>query len=452
MMIGFILAAQRHLDRLLHALPQPATSRQKSGLRVMPIEALETRVLPANVSIQIDFSLDTNNFFDTPLKRSVMQSAADAYAARLTDNLLPIDPSGANRWNAGVNHPGTGDGINLGNIEIPANTIIVFAGGRPQSATIAAIGGPAGFSPSENHGSAEFLNAVRHRGQSGQIADPPTDFGPWGGFVSFNTATTDWFFGTTPTGIGPTDLDVYSVALHELGHVLGFGTAPSFDALISHGDFTGPKAIAAYDFGGDPPLGGGEAHWENGLTDEGQPTVMDSAAIRGVRVPLTDLDLAALDDIGWMLNGPVTGARPHVILPGSTVTFVRGDAPVQVDANALFTNPDGLSLAGAQLTASISLNQSNTDRLGLLSLNGVKLSGRTVRFNGIEIGFNTGTKGSLRIVFNAQASDQGVQAVIRNLIFSTKKKASGLDRQIRVQVSNIQGDDTAAVSKTIQLI
>lgn len=434
------------------ALGETTARRRKSGLRVLPIEVLETRVLPASVSIQIDFSLDTNNFFDTPLKRSVMQAAADAYAARLTDNLLAIDPSGANRWNAGVNHPGTGEGINLGNIDVPANTLIVFAGGRPQSVGIAAIGGPGGFSPSENHGSAEFLNAVRHRGQVGQIADPPTDFGPWGGFVSFNTSTTDWFFGTTTAGIGPTDLDVYSVALHELGHVLGFGTTPSFDALISHGDFTGSKAVAAYDFGGDPPLGGDQAHWDNGVTDEDQPTVMDPATSRGVRVSLTDLDLAALDDIGWTLNGPVTGAHPRVILPGSTVTFVRGDAPVQVDANSTFTNPDGLSLAGAQLTASISLNQFKTDRLGVLSLNGVKLSGRTVRFNGIEIGSNTGSKGSLRIEFNSQATDQGVQAVIRNLIFSTKRKASGLDRRISLQVTNIQGEDTTAVSKTIQLI
>lgn len=410
------------------------------------------RVLPASVSIQIDFSLDSSDFFNTPLKRSVMQAAADAWAERLTDNLLAISPSGANHWSAGVNHPGTGEGFNIDNLQVPENTLIVFAGGRPQSAGIAAIGGPGGFSPSDNHGSAAFLNAVRHRGQVGQIADPPTDFGPWGGFVSFNSSTEDWFFGTTTAGMGPTDLDVYSVALHELGHVLGFGTAPSFDALTSHGDFTGSHSVAAYDFGGEPPLSGDEAHWENGLTDEGQPTVMDPAAIRGTRVELTELDLAALDDIGWTLNGPVTGIPPRVILPGNTVTYVRGEPAMQVDANATFTNPDGLSLAGAQLTAVISQNRTKTDRLGLLSLNGVKVQGKSVRFNGIVIGTNVGPKGELRIEFNAQGSDQAVQAVIRNLIFSSKKKASGLDRQVRVQLTNIAGQNTVAANKTIQMI
>ncbi len=436
----------------LHRTSSVNLRRRNSGLGAIP-ESLDARLVLSNVSIVVDFSLDTNGFFNTELKRDVMQAAADAYAVQFVDNLLAISPSGANRWSAGVNHPGTGEGINFPNLVVPENTVIVYAGAREFQTGIAAIGGPGGFSPSENHGSPEFLNAVKHRGQVGQIAEPPTDFGPWGGFVSFNTEITDWFFGLTTAGIGPNDLDFFSVALHEVGHVLGFGTSGSFEALVSQGRYTGPKAIAEYDFGGNPPLSADEAHWENGIADEGQLTVMDPSSVRGTRVSLTDLDLAGFDDLGWTLDRPTTGAKPHVLLSESDAVVSRGGSPVQLDSTALFTNPDELSLNGAQLVVSITSNRSKGDRLDVLTLNGVNLRGRQLTFNGVVIGRSlVKNGGDLRIMFNGAASTQSVQALIRNLVFSTKKKASALDRQASIQVSDIDDQNTSSALKTITLI
>ena len=80
-----------------------------------------------------------------------------------------------------------------------------------------------------------------------------TDFGPWGGAISFNS-NSNWYFDpdiTTDESFS-NQFDFYSVAVHELAHVLGFGSAPSFNNLSSGGVFTG---AAVHDlFGSNPPL------------------------------------------------------------------------------------------------------------------------------------------------------------------------------------------------------
>lgn len=57
-------------------------------------EVLESR--PLLTTVLIDYSLDTNNFFNTDAKRVLLQSAADALGSRLTDSLTAINPSGGN--------------------------------------------------------------------------------------------------------------------------------------------------------------------------------------------------------------------------------------------------------------------------------------------------------------------------------------------------------------------
>src|SRR5690349_9135027 len=90
------------------------------------MELLERRALFA-IAVQIDYSLDTNNFFSDPVRRDTLQAVADAIAAHFGDQLAAITPGGSNTWGTKIPHPGTGATTDLPNLSVPANTVVVFA-------------------------------------------------------------------------------------------------------------------------------------------------------------------------------------------------------------------------------------------------------------------------------------------------------------------------------------
>ncbi|HJZ58790.1 MAG TPA: VCBS repeat-containing protein, partial [Gemmataceae bacterium] len=112
-------------------------------------------------------------------------------------------------------------------------------------------------------------------------------------------------------GMGRNQLDFYSVASHELGHLLGIGTAPAWFAQVSGGTFHGPNAQAIY--GGPVPVYADSAHWADGITINGQPVAMDPIASLGIRVSFSSLDYAGLADLGWSVSA--TPTSPPVVPP-----------------------------------------------------------------------------------------------------------------------------------------
>lgn len=282
------------------------TRRAAARGRGVSVEALETRVLLTTISI--DYSLDTNNFFDTQEKMDLLQSAADNLAGRLTDNLLEITGGGTgpNNWSAQFSHPGTGTGHSISNPEIPEGTMVVYAGGRVLGGSTTGFAST-GFSVS---GTASFLDLVVARGQTGARDTPATDFGPWGGSVTFDTST-NWHFGLTTTGLENDETDFLSVAEHEIAHLLGIGGSDSWDDQISAGTFTGTESVA--EFGSAVPLNAGNSHWASGTMSDGRPANMTPSLLNGTRGLFTALDFAALSDVGWDVS-PVSQAE-SVTLP-----------------------------------------------------------------------------------------------------------------------------------------
>jgi len=267
------------------------------------LESLEPRKL-LSVQIELDFSLDTNNFFDTQEKRDLLQQAADMLADRLEDTLDAIEPVGFNEWEARIIHPGTGDpNHSIPGLVVPEDTLIVFAGGRNLDGSLGR-GGAGGFTA---QGSQAWLDTVAARGEPGALpagGNPHTDFAPWGGAITFDTETL-WHFGETTEGLDSNEADFFSVAKHELIHLLGFAdSTESYAALVDEValEFKGPAAQAEWDEPGFPRLASDLSHWEEGLTDNGQETAMDPTLTTGTRKAPTPLDLAVLDDIGWELT------------------------------------------------------------------------------------------------------------------------------------------------------
>jgi hypothetical protein len=249
-------------------------------------------------TIQFDYSYDDNGFFAEESRKTLLQHAGDYFEARISDDLDAIAPGGINNFTAQVRRPDTGALIGIPNLFVEADTLVVFVGGRNLGGSLG-VGGPAGYSAG---GTSEFLETIRTRGEIGETTGPSaTDFAPWGGSIAFNTES-NWDFNADLSADAViSGNDFYSVALHELGHVLGFGTSDSWDYWISGGEFTGPASTASH--GGNVPLEADGRHWESdlestlmGLTRE---TAMDPTLTVGSRKLFTELDLAALEDIGW---------------------------------------------------------------------------------------------------------------------------------------------------------
>lgn len=279
------------------------------------------------IKIQIDYSYDDLDFFDTPGKRRAMEAAASFFEKALHDPLLAIDAEdfeGSVSWKALFFHPATGARTEIENLVVPEGALIIFVGGRPLSTGTNGRGGPGGWSGSGNQA---WFDRVRGRGSAGAVAEPRTDVSPWGGQISFNSDLT-WNFSLTENLGGR---EFISTALHEIAHVLGFGTSDVWDERIASGAFSGPAAVQSH--GSTPPAGGGHLQdptsgpdltstffgsFGAGHGTQGPALMLPSRTDTGANFDVTtDLDLACLADLGWEVRPPAP-LTPLALSPDQT--------------------------------------------------------------------------------------------------------------------------------------
>lgn len=255
------------------------------------------------LSINFDYSYD-GGFFSggNIIRRSTLTAAGNTLGSLLTDSLTSITSGGGNQFNASFSRPDTGSIFTLTNYNVASNALTIFVGGRALTGTTLGSSGPGGFSAS---GTSIFLATVEQRGQAGiTTGTKATDFAPWGGSIVFNSSSNWYFDSNTATTESFNGNDFYSVALHELAHVLGFGTSDVWNNLIAASNFTGTNSKIAY--GGKVPLSPNPGHWQEGtqsiVSGLAQEAAMDPSLLTGTRKVYTALDLAALKDIGWQVG------------------------------------------------------------------------------------------------------------------------------------------------------
>lgn len=251
---------------------------------------------------EFDYSYDSEGYFDVPERRLALETAG-RLLERYTDDLAAIEPTEANTWTAFFAKPDGSGQIFFPSIDVPENVVRVYAAGRPlpgrlaQAIEMGAVGA----------GDSDWIDLVDSRGQSGVLDAEPSDFATLGGSISFNSdfEEFDWHFGLETTELNANEFDFLTIAMHELLHLMGFGVAPSFAAQVNgNGQFIGEAAIAV----GSPTnenlqLDSVEAHWESGThgiwAGVSQEALLAPGIYPGRRTFPSDLDLAAMADVGW---------------------------------------------------------------------------------------------------------------------------------------------------------
>ncbi len=316
-----------------------------------------------NIRFRFDYSLDRTGFFNSATARSLLESAGTVLSSKLSDTLASIAPSGSNTWSAVTIDPSSGAQIVAPVQSVAQNEIYVYAGARNLTGTGLAVGGPGGWSASGNQA---WLDTVAARGQAGALDVTPTDFGPWGGSIAFDS-TANWYFGSDASGLTGNFDDFYSVAMHELTHLLGFGTADSWQRFVSGQFFVGPASRAS-NASNNVPLSADLAHWQSGVASNGQETLMDPELTRGTRKSLTALDLAALTDLGWQATSNVRTFSASHIYPDDgnfpVQLLIRDGQSVQSIfnvANAVITNVSPTLSQPTPITISVGTRVSVSD-------------------------------------------------------------------------------------------
>ncbi|MCB1896104.1 MAG: matrixin family metalloprotease [Zoogloeaceae bacterium] len=250
------------------------------------------------ITIDFDYSFDDGASRLSSGQRAILDFVADEFGRRIGDSLDAAFYSSINFFDPGAGSVGASlPRVSLANQAIAADSLRIYVGISELDgfgASTVGISGPGGASGS-----------TLDRGESGVGT---TDFAPWGGSIAFDSST-NWYVDDDPATLESfSGVDFYSIAVHELGHVLGVGTSGSWFAQIGAGGFEGSASVAAYsDALGSPqasvPLDSGDGHWAEG-TQSFTDGVLNEASLdpsirSGRRKAYTDLDWAALSDVGW---------------------------------------------------------------------------------------------------------------------------------------------------------
>lgn len=277
--------------------------------KIIAVAALLAAFPAQALTIKFDYTYDTQGFFTdiltgSPLveRRAILEQAAGFYSG-FTDSLSAIAPQDGDSWSVQITNPSNLSGglITLNNLNIASDTLQIYVGGSMSAPGVLGFA-DTGMNLTAN-GSAAFIDSVTTRGQLDATGPAATDYGVWGGMIWFN-ARNNWYFGSDAAGLSAGSPDFLTTATHEIGHILGFGTADSWQAQIENGYFTGANSTAAY--GGNVPLDRFGSHWASGVasTYQGvlQNTLMDPSTPAGNRELPTVLDYAGFADIGWQVT------------------------------------------------------------------------------------------------------------------------------------------------------
>ena len=246
--------------------------------------------------INLDFSHDTSGYFNDAGRRAPLAKAAELWSEIIQDDFAEI-PTGSS---FSIRHPSKPDENLTVTLDEPIDDLLIYVGARNFSGNTLGIGGPSGYSLEGDVYSARISDDFRGLG-------PPSDYEPWAGVLTIDSEVT-WNFGLDEPSSHESDL--LTVALHEIAHVLGVGTASTFFDLSSDEKFQGLNT-KKLNGGISLPLHEDGAHVEDGYN--GDLILMDPTSTTGTRSSISEFDKAILADLGYLIAGYEYYGAPFAI-------------------------------------------------------------------------------------------------------------------------------------------
>lgn len=252
------------------------------------------------MEIKFDYRFDTNGFF-TEERKAALELAGDIWSDLLQDDFAPV-PVGAEFT---IQNPqkGTDETIVL---EEAIDDLVIFVGASSEpfngvsvENAVSETGNLSSLAQAQYDG-VDLQGDIFQRRISSNFRQEGavTDFEPWVGTISFTTdPAPEWDFSLSNPDSGK--YDFVSIALHEIGHILGVGTAPIFKVLGAGRAFDGVNAQEVTD-GNAIPLEASLDHISEGFRDNS--VLLDSILEPGRQSP-SEIDLATLADIGYEIAG-----------------------------------------------------------------------------------------------------------------------------------------------------
>jgi len=238
-----------------------------------------------NFNIEFDYRFDTDGFYTSPVRAALEE------AARIWESFIQDDfPNFEAGQTVTLQNPSSGQ-ITTITIDQEVDDLLIFVGAQDLPRNILGFASPGGGNTVGDENQLRITNDFRGQG-------PTADFEPFIGTVTFNP-NVNFSFAVDGQRFG--QIDFVSVALHEIGHVLGFSTAPTFRSFIDGALFSGPNALA--ENGGQPvPLESElNLHIQEGFMNN--TVLLDPIINGGVRTLPSAIDLALLADIGFEVDG-----------------------------------------------------------------------------------------------------------------------------------------------------
>ncbi len=328
--------------------------------------ALLSLQVPASaVSVTLVYQNPSDPFFNATAQATMNQAAADvSYAITTSLTSLSQDVyTGTNgattataNWSLNYTNPTDGTTqVSLPTFALGIDEIVIYVGSRDLPGSTLGVGGPGGVglslggggSPSQWVGAVDNMEAASNAGMvrggpvlgtiSGTISLGGTPAGydlsygyAIGALAIDSLAVWNLDYNVLPT-LGQNDL--YSVAVHEMIHAIGFGIAPTWDEHVSGTNWNGTAVLDLLGTGvGVLSLGGD--HIAEGLTGtplvngvfqigQSQEALMDPTIIVGTRKYITDLDLAFLEDMGWAVQAIPEPSAALLIVAGGIGLLIR---------------------------------------------------------------------------------------------------------------------------------
>ncbi len=347
------------------------------------------------VTISLNYTQD-NFFGSVPNSRATLNRAAADISAAITSSLSAVTndvwtgifagATATTDWEYRYTNPTTGATTVIPSATIPADQIVIFVGARNLTgANTLGGGGPAGMgynltvsgNPANYQTAlniaASNANSAYRRGNAGPVLssfstvtfnEGATNETTYNFNAGYTAAYGNLWFDVDQNNDGNRDSigslnnywnwdynvtsfagknDLYSVALHEILHAIGFGASETWNSRASGTNWSGPNAIALNGTGNNLINSGHIAQSANSYrVSDGvaQKPVMVPSLTTGERRQLTALDLAFLRDLGYS-----TIALDPPTQPGD----YNGDG--RVDAADYTVWRDSLGRTGTNLAA-----------------------------------------------------------------------------------------------------